>query len=88
MPRLSDLRPDEVADLFQTVQTVGNVIEKAYKAEALTIACQVRIAGILAHVAQDSVNFAFLNLGWSGCRSKRPTRPRSHLTTPLYGLWR
>lgn len=41
VPRLADLRPNEVSDLFNSVQSVGRVIEKAYKAEALNIAVQV-----------------------------------------------
>jgi diadenosine tetraphosphate (Ap4A) HIT family hydrolase len=41
VPRLSDLQPDEVAGLFSSVQTIGKAIEKAYQADALTIACQV-----------------------------------------------
>lgn len=41
VPRLSDLEPREVSDLFQSVQRVGRMIEKAYKAEALNIALQV-----------------------------------------------
>ncbi|KAG9098337.1 hypothetical protein FS749_004013 [Ceratobasidium sp. UAMH 11750] len=40
VPRLSDLSPEEVADMFSTVQQVGNLIQTAFKAEALTIACQ------------------------------------------------
>lgn len=39
--RLSDLSPEEVIDLFLSVQNVGNVLEKAYKAKALTISLQV-----------------------------------------------
>lgn len=39
--RLHDLTPDEVTSLFMLVQRVGRVIEKAFKADALTIACQV-----------------------------------------------
>ena len=34
--------PDELAALMGSVQRVGNVIEKAYGADALTVACQVR----------------------------------------------
>jgi diadenosine tetraphosphate (Ap4A) HIT family hydrolase len=38
--RLEELTPSEVGSLFTSVQTVGKVLEKAYKADALTIACQ------------------------------------------------
>lgn len=38
--RLEELTPDEVSSLFLTAQRVGRVIEKAFKADALTIACQ------------------------------------------------
>ncbi|KAH7105013.1 diadenosine 5',5'''-P1,P4-tetraphosphate asymmetrical hydrolase [Auriculariales sp. MPI-PUGE-AT-0066] len=40
VPRLSDLQPDEVAELFKSVQRVGNIVQDAYGAEALTVACQ------------------------------------------------
>ncbi|PVG00899.1 diadenosine tetraphosphate asymmetrical hydrolase [Serendipita vermifera] len=40
VPRMSDLTPSEVSSLFSSVQTVGNVVQKAYKADGLTIACQ------------------------------------------------
>jgi len=39
-PRLADLTPDEVSDLFLSVQLIGKVIEKATNAKSLTIACQ------------------------------------------------
>ncbi|KAL1409520.1 Dinucleoside triphosphate hydrolase [Vanrija albida] len=44
VPRLSDLEPREVSDLFQTVQRVGRVLETAYKAEALNVALQDGVA--------------------------------------------
>ena len=40
-PRLVDLTPEEVKDLFESVQRIGDGIEKATKAKSLTIACQV-----------------------------------------------
>jgi bis(5'-adenosyl)-triphosphatase len=42
VPRLSDLRDDEISDLFLSVNKVGKVIEKAYEGEGLTISCQVK----------------------------------------------
>jgi len=42
VPRLADLRADELAELMCAVQRVGSIIERVYKAEGLTIACQVR----------------------------------------------
>ena len=39
--RLTDLTSTEVGSLFASVQAVGRVVEKAYKADGLTIACQV-----------------------------------------------
>lgn len=56
VPRLADLRPNEVSDLFSSVQSVGRVIEKAYKADALNIAVQVGV-----HVAQSSVVLSALS---------------------------
>ncbi|KAJ3558541.1 hypothetical protein NM688_g861 [Phlebia brevispora] len=38
--RLRDLEGNELADLMLSVQRVGNVIERVYGADALTIACQ------------------------------------------------
>jgi bis(5'-adenosyl)-triphosphatase len=43
-PRLTDLRADELAELMCAVQRVGRVVERVYKADGLTIACQVRCA--------------------------------------------
>ncbi|KAM0754618.1 HIT-like protein, partial [Meredithblackwellia eburnea MCA 4105] len=40
VPRFGDLTPDELTDLFKSVQIIGRVIEKEYAAGALTIACQ------------------------------------------------
>ncbi|KAH8111851.1 diadenosine 5',5'''-P1,P4-tetraphosphate asymmetrical hydrolase [Phellopilus nigrolimitatus] len=39
-PRLADLSSTEVASLFTSVQHVGRVVERAYGADSLTIACQ------------------------------------------------
>lgn len=41
VPRLADLEPREVSDLFLSVQRVGRVIERAYDAEALNVSLQV-----------------------------------------------
>ena len=41
VPRLADLSPDEITDLFLSVQKVGKVIEKEYGGQGLTISCQV-----------------------------------------------
>lgn len=38
--RLADLRADELGCLMQSVQKVGNIVEKAYGAHGLTVACQ------------------------------------------------
>ncbi|KAI0762795.1 diadenosine hydrolase [Fomes fomentarius] len=40
VPRLSDLRHDELTSLMASVQRVGRVIERVYAADGLTIACQ------------------------------------------------
>lgn len=39
---MSDLTPDELADLFGSARKIGAVVEKAFDAQALTLACQVR----------------------------------------------
>lgn len=41
---MSDLTSDEVSDLFLSVQRVGAVLEKAYKAQALTVSLQDGLA--------------------------------------------
>jgi len=43
-PRLTDLRADELAELMCAVQRVGRVVERVYKADGLTIACQDGVA--------------------------------------------
>ncbi|KAF5374829.1 hypothetical protein D9758_000566 [Tetrapyrgos nigripes] len=40
VPRLADLNDSELASLMGSVQRVGKVVERAYGADALTIACQ------------------------------------------------
>ncbi|XTI87960.1 HIT domain protein [Cenococcum geophilum] len=40
VPRLHDLTPSEISDLFLTVQRVSRVIERVFKASALNIAIQ------------------------------------------------
>jgi bis(5'-adenosyl)-triphosphatase len=40
VPRLHDLRPEEVSDLFLTVQKLGAALEKIYAADGLNIAIQ------------------------------------------------
>ncbi|KAF8560164.1 HIT-like protein [Imleria badia] len=52
VPRLTDLTTPELTSLMTSVQHVGRVIEKAYSADSLTVACQDgRAAGqSVAHV--------------------------------------
>ncbi|TRM67599.1 diadenosine 5',5'''-P1,P4-tetraphosphate asymmetrical hydrolase [Schizophyllum amplum] len=40
VPRLADLDDAELSSLMKSVQRVGGVVERAYGADALTIACQ------------------------------------------------
>ncbi|KAG9314176.1 diadenosine hydrolase [Chiua virens] len=40
VPRLTDLTTPELACLMSSIQSVGRVIEKAYEADSLTVACQ------------------------------------------------
>ncbi|KZV90895.1 diadenosine 5',5'''-P1,P4-tetraphosphate asymmetrical hydrolase [Exidia glandulosa HHB12029] len=40
VPRLADLTAEEVSSLFSAVQRVGSVVQTAYGADALTVACQ------------------------------------------------
>lgn len=41
VPRLKDLSGEEIADVFQTAERVGKVIEREFGGESLTVACQV-----------------------------------------------
>lgn len=52
MPRVSDLTPDETADLFLTVRKVGRMIERVFGASSLNIAIQdgVDAGQSVAHV--------------------------------------
>jgi bis(5'-adenosyl)-triphosphatase len=50
--RLSDLDASELTSLINSVQRVGRVIERAYGADGLTVACQV-IVGLLCLRAKD-----------------------------------
>ncbi|KAJ7723280.1 diadenosine tetraphosphate asymmetrical hydrolase [Mycena maculata] len=40
VPRLADLNEQELSSLMRAIQQVGSVIERAYGADALTVACQ------------------------------------------------
>ncbi|RKP07156.1 tumor suppressor protein [Thamnocephalis sphaerospora] len=40
VPRFHDLTPDEVADMFQSAQTIARVLEREYKGVAMTVAMQ------------------------------------------------
>jgi len=40
VPRLADLTPPELSSLMTSIQHVGQVIERVYGADGLTIACQ------------------------------------------------
>ncbi|KAL1722345.1 HIT-like domain-containing protein [Schizophyllum commune] len=40
VPRLTDLDDSELSSLMKSVQRVGRVVERAFGADALTIACQ------------------------------------------------
>jgi bis(5'-adenosyl)-triphosphatase len=44
VPRLRDLSPTEISDLFVTVQSVGNMLERAFHGTALNVAVQDGIA--------------------------------------------
>jgi bis(5'-adenosyl)-triphosphatase len=44
VPRLADLSPAEITDLFLSVQRIGKVIEKEYGGQGLTMSCQVSVS--------------------------------------------
>ena len=63
VPRLTDLRADELTELMHAVQRVGHVVERAYKADGLTIACQVIM--IPSHIHTYILFVSPLISGWS-----------------------
>jgi len=66
-PRLTDLRVDELAELMCAVQRVGRVVERVYKADGLTIACQVRYSTTaFRHPLSCSFSFPFILLIFEG----------------------
>lgn len=52
--RFRDLRPDEVADLFQATQRVGTAVEKHFQGTSLTLSMQVSV-----QLAQELFLFLF-----------------------------
>jgi hypothetical protein len=56
VPRLRDLDTTELAALMSSVQHVGRVIERVYGADALTVACQVRLQRRFALVCINHVS--------------------------------
>ncbi len=80
VPRLADLKHDELASLMASVQHVGRVIERVYAADGLTIACQVRILHFYihssVHVPAHVPAYAFLTgAGWQSRGPDRAPRP-------------
>ncbi|TFY69390.1 hypothetical protein EVG20_g3170 [Dentipellis fragilis] len=70
VPRLTDLNMAELTSLMTSVQTVGRVIERAYGADALTVACQ---DGKAAGQSIPHVHFHLLPRKLQGDRfSERP----------------
>jgi len=65
VPRIADLRADELAELMHAVQRVGRVVERVYKAEGLTIACQ---DGSASGQTVPHVHFHVLPRGFQGDR--------------------
>ncbi|KIK70567.1 hypothetical protein GYMLUDRAFT_147998 [Collybiopsis luxurians FD-317 M1] len=60
VPRLADLNETELASLMGSVQRVGGVLERAYGADALTIACQAGQDGEAAGQSVPHVHFHLL----------------------------
>ncbi|KAJ6494005.1 diadenosine hydrolase, partial [Mycena vitilis] len=66
VPRLADLSDPELASLMRSVQQVGSVIERAYGAEGLTVACQA--AKFLPGQTVPHVHFHLLPRKYAGDR--------------------
>lgn len=57
VPRIKDLTPEEVTDLFLTLQKVARVIERTFKGDALNIAIQDGEAAGQSYVSSCSLSF-------------------------------
>ncbi|ESK92135.1 hit domain protein [Moniliophthora roreri MCA 2997] len=68
VPRLTDLDDHELASLMTSVQRVGRVVERAYGADALTVACQ---DGKAAGQSVPHVHFHILPRKTTGDRFSR-----------------
>jgi hypothetical protein len=64
VPRLSALRPDEVADLFLAVQRVAAVVEEAYGGQSCTVSCQ---SVALARAPDLTAKLPTIDLSLSPC---------------------
>ena len=78
VPRLSELQADEMAGLFNSVQTIGRVIERAYQAEGLTIACQV--ANVFLYALFGFILTMYTPKGREGSRAINSTCSHTHYT--------
>lgn len=78
VPRLTDLSTPELTSLITSVQHVGRVIEKAYSADSLTVACQVQPNDLLP--ARNSPL-----LGRQGCRPVRTPRTFPYPSPQIQG---
>ena len=87
VPRLADLRADELAELMHAVQRVGRVVERAYDAEGLTVACQVSSAACASRffLADGCVLVGTIVAGRACIRTDRPARPFPRPPTALAG---
>lgn len=65
VPRLSDLSSEEIADVFQSVQTVSRVIEKEFGGESMTVACQVCFRFFRLEARCEEVNRMWMGGGCS-----------------------
>lgn len=67
---------DELGCLMRSLKRVGSTVQKAYGADGLTIACQVRIITLIFNVEQSPSSLFYL--GWKSSRTNRPPRSLSH----------
>ncbi|CCX32741.1 Similar to Bis(5'-nucleosyl)-tetraphosphatase; acc. no. P49776 [Pyronema omphalodes CBS 100304] len=86
VPRIHDLRPDEISDLFLAVQKVSRVLEKVYSAEGLNIAIQDGAVAGQSHRADLPEDEIYRLLESDDADICRAYRQHEGIDTPSTGM--